>query len=60
MIKPNDEESAIALNRLMICDGCESKKTNTVGIQYCGECGCFIKAKVFSENNTCPLNKWEK
>lgn len=60
MLNPNDEQSVVALSRLSVCDGCDRKKTNSVGLHYCGECGCFLKAKAFSETNTCPLNKWEK
>lgn len=60
MLSPDEEQSMIAIQRLSICDTCESKKVNGVGLHYCGECGCFLKAKVFSETNNCPLNKWEK
>jgi len=60
MLNPDEEQSLIAIQRLSVCDECDSKKTNSVGLHYCGECGCFLKAKAFSETNTCPLNKWEK
>jgi hypothetical protein len=60
MLNPDEEQSMIAIHRLSVCDGCDRKKTNSVGLHYCGECGCFLKAKAFSETNTCPLNKWEK
>jgi transcription initiation factor TFIIIB Brf1 subunit/transcription initiation factor TFIIB len=43
-----------------VCNECPSNKINGVGINYCGECGCVIKAKVFSKENACPLNKWNR
>ena len=60
MLNPDEEQSLIAIHRLSVCDGCDRKNTNRVVLHYCGECGCFLKAKAFSETNTCPLNKWEK
>jgi hypothetical protein len=60
MMSPDDRQTQIAMERLMVCNECPANKVNSAGIRYCGECGCVIKAKVFSTKNSCPLNKWEK
>ena len=54
---PNDIQSELAGKRMEICDGCESKKT--IPIIHCGECGCALKAKVYSPKvGACPKGKW--
>lgn len=57
MFNPSDSESELAAKRIQICDGCESKKT--IPIIYCGECGCALKAKIYSPKiGACPKEKW--
>jgi transcription elongation factor Elf1 len=41
-----------------ICDKCDSKKT--IPFIHCGECGCALKAKVYSPViDACPKGKWK-
>lgn len=57
---PNQFQSKLASNRIEICNGCEFKKSK-LGVNYCGVCGCALKAKVFSpKQNACPEGKWDK
>jgi hypothetical protein len=57
MFNPNDLESELAGKRMEICDECDSKRTSP--IIHCGECGCLLKAKVYSPKiGACPLGKW--
>lgn len=60
---PSIEQSQLAENRFEICDICPSKKTITKKLKIgtvCGECGCPITKKIFSDTfNDCPLKKWE-
>lgn len=57
MFNPSDSESELAAMRMEICDGCESKKT--IPIIHCGECGCALKAKIYSPKiGACPKEKW--
>ena len=54
---PNDAQSELAGARMEICDGCEFKKT--IPFIHCGECGCALKAKVYSPKmGACPKGKW--
>lgn len=46
-------DSPKAIERRLICKKCELRK----GL-VCGECGCFINAKVQIEEEECPVNKW--
>jgi hypothetical protein len=60
---PTDKQLELAESRHSICDTCPSKKIITeklkIGI-ICGECGCPITKKIFSQTfNDCPLGKWE-
>ena len=56
---PTKEQSDIAQKRLEICMGCDSKKESIVFEYVCGECGCPLGKKIFSNvENPCPLNKW--
>ncbi len=55
---PNDNQIKIAEERVKICDECESKKV-ILGVPICGECGCPISKKIFTNTkNPCPLKKW--
>jgi hypothetical protein len=57
MFNPNDEQVELAGKRMEICDGCDSKRTTP--IIHCGECGCALKAKVYSPKiGACPRGKW--
>jgi hypothetical protein len=57
MFNPNDLQSELAGDRMQICDECDSKKTTP--IIHCGECGCALKAKVYSPKiGACPRGKW--
>jgi hypothetical protein len=56
---PTKEQSDIAQKRLEICIGCDSRKESIVFNYVCGECGCPLGKKIFSEvEQPCPLNKW--
>jgi hypothetical protein len=57
MFNPNDAQTELAGKRMEICDNCESKRTSP--IIHCGECGCALKAKIYSPKiNACPRGKW--
>ena len=57
MFNPTDAQSDLAAARMEICDKCESKKT--IPLIHCGECGCSLKAKVYSPKiGACPKDKW--
>ena len=61
MLNPTEEQKKIAEIRLATCMNCEEWKENELGIEYCGQCGCATKGKVFSPKGiqACPLYKWE-
>ena len=46
-------DSQNAIKRRLICKNCELRK----GL-VCGECGCFINAKVQLDEEECPVGKW--
>ena len=60
----------VAKERATICSGCEEAKEgkftavlkdyklHEIEGRYCGECKCPLSAKVRSENESCPLDKW--
>ena len=57
MFNPNDLESELAGKRMEICEECDSKRT--IPIIHCSECGCALKAKVYSPKiGACPRGKW--
>ena len=57
MLNPNDAQAELAVARMEICEQCDSKKTTP--IIHCGECGCALKAKVYSPKiGACPRGKW--
>lgn len=41
--------------RLAICLSCENHFAKT---GQCTKCGCFVKAKTWLKNASCPINKW--
>ena len=49
--------ATVRRTRLKICESCSLYDIDT-GI--CGECGCFMAAKVGLAVESCPLNKWEQ
>ena len=54
---PNDAQSELAGKRMEICDSCDSKRMQP--LIHCGECGCALKAKVYSPKiGACPRGKW--
>jgi hypothetical protein len=56
---PTQAQSELASERIQICNECEFK--NTIPIIHCGECGCALKAKIFSPvKGACPKNKWDE
>jgi hypothetical protein len=61
--RPNEIQLTLAQKRNEICDKCPSKKEIARKIKIgviCGECGCPIAKKIFTnEFNPCPLKKWE-
>ena len=57
MFNPNDLQSELAIKRMEICNSCESKETTP--FIYCRECGCALKAKVYTPKiGACPRGKW--
>lgn len=57
MFNPSDAQSDLAAKRMEICDICDSKRTSPV--IHCAECGCALKAKVYSPKiGACPRGKW--
>jgi hypothetical protein len=49
----DDDTKSISENRLEICNSCEFRQNN-----ICGECRCFLPAKVLSMDSKCPKDKW--
>jgi hypothetical protein len=63
------EQKNLADKRFNICVECPSKKEvfkNQAWSLKCGECGCPLKAKVYTEytyrdaHKSCPLDKWKE
>jgi hypothetical protein len=68
VVKHTTEQKELADKRFEICLLCPSKQEILEGKEWslkCGECGCPLKAKVYSpktyliEDGSCPLNKWK-
>jgi hypothetical protein len=61
---PNPSQKLLAEKRNEICESCPSRKVLTNKLKLgvvCGECGCPISKKIFSNDfNDCPLKKWEE
>ena len=55
------EIEALAIERKVICDGCEVSKfgKSMRCLRSLGGCGCFIKAKIRVPDEECPINKWD-
>jgi len=60
-LNPTEEQKMVAQIRLKTCMNCEFWAENGLGIEYCKQCGCATKQKVFSPvgQNACPMNKWK-
>ena len=62
----DDNQKELAKERLNICEECPSleqkfKQIKKLTISFCGECGCPISKKIFSNKfNPCPLGKWKE
>ena len=61
---PNEKQKLLAEKRNEICETCPSRKVLTDKLKLgviCGECGCPLTKKIFSNDfNDCPLKKWEE
>ncbi len=58
-LSPSSEQNELAAKRLEICNVCENKKQNAIGVYVCGICGCVLKSKVFTPaERGCPIDKW--
>ena len=60
VMNPNEQQQAIAEQRIAVCNTCEFRKYNDVAdFYYCGKCGCPLKGKTYSPvEKSCPENKW--
>lgn len=57
LINPTPEQQRTAEKRLSICTKCDFFREAVA--DYCGECGCPIKGKIFSPNqHGCRIGKW--
>lgn len=58
---PQDWQKELAEARYNICLDCEAyrSKRDLTGDEYCFDCGCPIRKKIFSVKlNDCPRKKW--
>lgn len=57
---PTEKEKELAEKRANICKECPSQKFK-LGVPVCGECGCPIAKKIFTnEPDACDLHKWKE
>jgi hypothetical protein len=60
---PTTFQKELAESRLDICTKCPYKKEvfdNKKWAAICGQCGCPLKGKIFSDVfNACPMNYWK-
>jgi len=60
---PTPEQLSRANDRYSICSECPSRReifSNKNWSMICGECGCPLQKKIYSNAiNPCPLKKWE-
>ena len=55
---PTQKQKELAELRGKICNDCTSRGVK-IKIPFCGECGCPISKKIFTNSyNPCPLKKW--
>ena len=61
---PTDKQKELADKRWSICSECPKKTEVLKGKEWsyiCGECGCPLNKKIFTNNNgECPLGKWNQ
>lgn len=59
MFNPSDAQSALAKERIQVCNACEDKRE--MPFIHCGVCKCPLKSKVFSSvKGGCPSGKWNE
>lgn len=46
------------MHRLAACGSCEHNKRIS-WLRYCGQCGCWLRAKVRLSYQRCPIGRWE-
>lgn len=63
-VNPTDVQKELATKRAEICNQCpkvEKVLIEAPGTRYCGVCGCFIEAKIYSyKEGACPTGKWDE
>lgn len=52
------KQSEEAKRRLYICMECDNKTRISKKDYFCNSCGCILRAKCASPEETCDLNKW--
>lgn len=57
LIEPEQWVKDLSEARLKICSGCKHKITGIV-FDECGACGCELKAKSLSTQESCPEGFW--
>lgn len=61
-INPSPVQKRMAEIRYNVCNSCEFKGENKVGLEACLACGCPLKGKIFTpatvEDGNCPKGKW--
>jgi hypothetical protein len=59
---PTPAQTELAQKRYEICNGCEYRKVVTKKLkigEICGECGCPLSKKIFSQEfDSCPKHYW--
>jgi PHP family Zn ribbon phosphoesterase len=58
------EAPQFSKDRLDECNKCEKRVSNPFNDsekekKWCGQCGCFIPAKVLVKTEHCPIYKWQ-
>lgn len=48
----------VLLHRRAACGGCEHNR-RFAWLRYCGQCGCWLRAKIGLTYQRCPVGKWE-
>lgn len=52
-----DMKNELYRSRRKVCNKCESNK-KIMGMHYCDQCGCFLRAKLRVKDEKCLMNKW--
>lgn len=53
-LKLSEKEQSLVNSRLVICHNCDKRIKGNI----CGECGCYIPAKILVTKQKCKLGKW--